>query len=128
MEWEEDYAFTDHENEPPLCLIFHKLLGQNKGNNVKCLHETNHKNFSSKFPPKPDVRKRKLTELKSALPSQQRFMKIFSKESDATTVASFLMSLNIARSKRPYSDCIFVKKNITDVVAVLDPNSKKLQG
>ena len=37
------------------------------------------------------------------------------------------MSWNIARSKHPYSDCEFVKKNITDVVAVLDPNNKKLQ-
>ena len=54
-------------------------------------------------------------------------MKVFSKESDATTEASFLMSWNIARSKHPYFDCEFVKKNITDVVAVLDPNNKKLQ-
>ena len=53
-------------------------------------------------------------------------MKVFSKESDATTEASFLTSRNIARSKHPYSDCEFVKKNITDVVAVLDPNNKKL--
>ena len=65
-----------------------------------------------------------LTELKSALAGQQRFMKVFRKESDATTEASFLMSWNIVRSKHPYSDCEFVKKNITDVVAVLDPNNK----
>ena len=37
------------------------------------------------------------------------------------------MSWNIARSKHPYSDCEFVKKNITDVVAVLDPYNTKLQ-
>ena len=37
------------------------------------------------------------------------------------------MSWSIARSKHPYSDCEFVKKNIADVVAVLDPNNKKLQ-
>ena len=54
-------------------------------------------------------------------------MKVFSKESDATTEASFLMSWNIARFKHPYFDYEFVKKNITDVVAVLDPNNKKLQ-
>ena len=54
-------------------------------------------------------------------------MKVFSKESNATTEASFLMSWSIARSKHPYSDFEFVKKNITDVVAVLDPNNKKLQ-
>ena len=126
VEWEEDYAFTAHENKP-LCLICHQLLGQNKGCNVKRHHETNHKNFSSKFPPKSEVRKSKLTELKSALASQQRFMKVFNKESDATTEASFLMSWSIAHSKHPYSDCEFVKKNITDLIAVLDLNNKKLQ-
>ena len=126
VEWEEDHAFTVYENKP-LCVICHKLLGQNKGSNIKRHHETNHKNFSRKFPPKSEVRKSKLTELKSALASQQRFMKVFSEECDATTEASFLMSWNTARSKHPYSDCKFVKKNITDVVAVLDPNNKKLQ-
>ena len=54
-------------------------------------------------------------------------MKVFSKESDATTEASFLMSWSIARSKHPHSDSESVKKNLTDVVAVLDPNNKKLQ-
>ena len=34
VEWEEDYAFTVHENKP-LCLICRKLLGQNNGSNVK---------------------------------------------------------------------------------------------
>ena len=126
VEWKEANAITFHENKS-LCLICHKLLGQNKGSNVKCHHETNHKNFSSKFPPKSEARKTKLTELKFVQASQQRFMKVFSKESDARTEASFLMSWNIARSKHPYSDCEFVKKNITDVVAVLDPNNKKLQ-
>ena len=61
VEWEEDCAFTVHENKP-LCLICHKLLGQNKGSNVKRHHETNYKNFSSKFLPKSEVRKSKLAE------------------------------------------------------------------
>ena len=104
VEWEEDYAFNIHENKP-LCLICHKLLDQSKGSSVKRHHETNHKNFSSKFPPKSEVRKSKLTALKSALASQQRFMKVFSKESNATTEASFLTSWNTACSKHPYSDC-----------------------
>ena len=44
-----------------------------------------------------------------------------------TTEASFVISWNIARAKRPYSDSEFVKKNIAEVVAVLDPNNTKLQ-
>ena len=126
VEWEEDYAFTAHKNKP-LCLICYKLVGQNKDSNAKRHHKTNHKNFSSKFPPKSKVRKSKLTELKSALASQHRFLKVFSKESDVTIEVSFHMSWSIMCSKHPYSDCEFVKKNITDAVVVLDPNNKKLQ-
>ena len=40
------------------------------------------------------------------------------------TKASFLMPWNIARFRHPYSDCDIMKKNITDVVAVLDLNTK----
>ncbi|CAK8686285.1 unnamed protein product [Clavelina lepadiformis] len=58
----------------------------------------NHENFSSNYPPKSDIRKSKLTELKSALKSQQRFIKVFSMESDAMTEASFVMS--------QYSKCV----------------------
>ena len=126
VEWEQDYAFTVHENKP-LCLIRHKLLSQNKGSNAKRHHETNHKDFSSKFPQKSEIRKTMVTELKSKLASQQQFMKVFSKESHAVNEASFLISWNIACSKHPYSNCEIVKKNITDVVAVLDPSNKKLQ-
>ena len=74
-----------------LCLIFHKLLSQNKDSNVKRHHETNHKNFSSKFSPKSELRKSKLAELKSALASQQWFIKVFSKESDGMTEASYVL-------------------------------------
>ena len=37
VEWEEDYAFTVHENKH-LCLICHKSLGQNKGSMYVCMY------------------------------------------------------------------------------------------
>ena len=54
-------------------------------------------------------------------------MKTFSKEADTTAEASFIISWNIARFKHPYSDGEFIKKNISEVVAVLDPKNTKLQ-
>ena len=39
VEWEENYAFTIHENKF-LCLICYKLLDQNKGRNAKRHYET----------------------------------------------------------------------------------------
>ena len=57
----------------------------------------------------------------------QKFIEVFSKQSNATTEASFVMSWNIACSKHSPSDCEFVKKNITEVVLVLNLKNKKLQ-
>jgi hypothetical protein len=65
--------------------------------------------------------------LKSSLNSQQTLLTTFSKEADTTTEASFVISWNIARAKRPYSDGEFVKKNIAEVGAVLDSNNTSLQ-
>ncbi|XP_061468686.1 general transcription factor II-I repeat domain-containing protein 2-like [Rhineura floridana] len=75
---------------------------------------------------KSELRKNKLTVLKSSLNSQQTLLTMFSKEADTTTEASFVISGNIARAKCRYSDGEFVK-NIAEVVAVLDPNNTKLQ-
>ena len=98
-----------------LCVQFAiSCLVHNEGTNEKRHDETNHTNFTSKLPPKSEVRKSKSTELKSAIATQQRFMSVFSKEFDATTEASFLKSWNIARFKNPNSDCESVKKYITD--------------
>ena len=55
----EDYAFTGQDNKP-LGLICHNLLGQNKCSNVKRHYETNHKNFSNNFPPKSEVKKKQV--------------------------------------------------------------------
>jgi len=69
----------------------------------------------------------KLTELKSSLNSQQMLLKTCCKEADTTAEANFVISWNTAWSKHPYSDGEFMKKNISEVIAVLDPNNTKLQ-
>ena len=50
----------------------------------------------------------------------------FTKEADVTTEASYAIAWNIARSKHPYSDGEFLKKNILQVVSTLDPSNKWL--
>lgn len=125
-EWEEDFAFTV-KGDKPLCLIYHVSLSQYKASNLKRHYETNHKNFSYDYPPKSELRRKELTVFKSSLNSQRTLLTAFSKEADTATEASFVLSWNIARAKCPYSDGEFVKKNIAEVVAVLDPNNAKFQ-
>ena len=125
-EWEEEFGFTDNGGKP-VCLICHASLNHYKTSNLKRHYEAKHKKFHTNYPPKSELRKNKLNELKSSLNAQQNLLKTFSKEADTTTEASFIISWNIARFKHPYSDGEFIKKNISEVVAVLDPKNTKLQ-
>lgn len=70
--------------------------------------------------------KNTLTGLKSAQNSQRTLLTTFNKEADTMIEASFVTSWNFARAKWPYFHGESVKKNIAEVVAMLDPNSTKL--
>ena len=125
-EREGEFAFTDNGGKP-LCLVCHDSLSHYKASNMKRHHETRHSNFSNNYPLKSALRRSKLTELKSLLNSQQTLIKTFNNEGDTTTEASFIISWNIARAKHSYSDGEFVKKNIAENIAVLDPTNRKSQ-
>ena len=75
---------------PAMCLS----LSHYKASNLKHHCETDHKNFSYDFPVKSELRKTKLTVLKSPLNSQRTLLTMLSKEADTTTEASFVMSWN----------------------------------
>jgi hypothetical protein len=124
-EWEVKFAFQEKGNNP-LCLICQTVLAHNKKESVKRHYETNHQKFSSDFPLHSEVRKIKIQSLKSHLSGQQTLLSSFRKEADIATEASFLIAWNIARSKHPYSDGEFVKKNISEVLSLLDPSNSKL--
>ena len=114
------------------------LLIITKRVNMKRHHETRHSNFSNNYPLKSALRRSKLTELKSLLNSQQTLIKTFNNEGDTTNYImdyyimtslyhDFIISWNIARAKHSYSDGEFVKKNIAEDIAVLDPTNRKSQ-
>ena len=94
---------------------------------MKRHHKTRHSNFSNNYPLKSRLRRSKLTELKSQLNSQLTLMKMLNKDDDTTTEASFNVSRNIALAKHTYSDGEFIKKNIAEIIAVLDPNNSNLR-
>ena len=125
VKWEDNFAFKENGNKP-MCLICSAVLANNKKEGVKRHYETNHQKFSSDFPLKSEVRKLKIQSLKLNLSGQQTLLTSFRKEADIATEASFLIAWNIARAKHPYSDGEFVKKNISEVLSILDPSNSKL--
>lgn len=52
---------------------------------------------------------------------------MFTKEADLTTEAGFILAFNIAKAKKPYTEGEFIKKNMAQVIFVLEPENRKLQ-
>lgn len=78
--------------------------------NLKRHHDTNHRSYNRDFHVGSRLRKTKLKSLKEKLHGQSRVMSMFTKETDLTTEAGFILAFNIAQ-----------------VISVLEPENKKLQ-
>lgn len=125
-EWEEEFVFVER-NGKPTCLLCQATLSQFKASNLKRHHDTHHSTFNKDFPVGSVLRKTKLSSMKEKLHGQSKVMSMFTKEADLTTEAGFAVAFNIAKSKKPYTEGDFVKKNITQVISILDPENKRLQ-
>lgn len=125
-EWEEEFMFVER-NGKPMCLLCQVLLSQFKASNLKRHHDSNHSEFKTKFPIGSELRKTKVKSAKEKLQGERMFMSVFTKESDLTTEASFALAFNIAKAKKPYTEGEFVKKNMAQIISILDPENEKLQ-
>jgi hypothetical protein len=72
------------------------------------------------------LRRTTVLSLKEKLHSQSKVMSMLTTEADVTTEAGLILAFNITRAKHSYTEGQFVKKNIAQVISVLDPENKKL--
>ncbi|CAL9684523.1 unnamed protein product [Knipowitschia caucasica] len=71
-QWEEDYFFMMTFSKC-VCLICQSTIAIPKKGNVERHFRTMHRKYDTDFPPKSELRKRKVKELKSQLSGQQSF-------------------------------------------------------
>ncbi|CAN7940767.1 unnamed protein product [Ixodes hexagonus] len=71
------------------------------------------------------VREHTVTQLKAALGKQQDLFKKAAKASDETVRASFVISELIAKSSKPFTEGLFVKKCLLEVADATHPSMKK---
>ena len=90
LEWEEDFFSQCHSK--CVCLICQSTIAIPKKGNVERHFRTVHRNHDTDFPPKSELRKRKVKELKSQLSGQQPFFSKLSSKAKAVTEASFWVS------------------------------------
>uniref|UniRef100_A0A8C4X7H4 HAT C-terminal dimerisation domain-containing protein n=1 Tax=Erpetoichthys calabaricus TaxID=27687 RepID=A0A8C4X7H4_ERPCA len=108
VEWTELFAFIQNSNGLPTCLICQEKLAHNKKSNLERHFTTKHASFGSKYPA-GDARKKAVEELQK---SQQKSSSVFNywvQSSNNVNIASFIVSQEIAKRGKPYTDGEYIK-------------------
>ena len=122
-EWEEDYFFTMN-NLKCVCLICHVSPALAKKGNLERHFKSFHKKYDSDFPPKSELRKRKIRELKAQFSSQQALFTRATSKSKAATIASFRVSRVLSKHKKPFQDGEIFKEAFLEAADSLFENFK----
>lgn len=108
-EWEEDYFFTMNQLKC-VCLICYASPALSKKGNLERHFKSCHKKYDTDFPPKSELRKRKVHELKSQFSAKQNLFTGARSKSRAATIASFRVSRVPAQHKKAFQDGEIMKE------------------
>ncbi|GBN63914.1 hypothetical protein AVEN_135852-1, partial [Araneus ventricosus] len=107
QDWTESFAFICNTDGLSTCLIFHEKLAHNKKSNLERHFTTKHTQFAGKYPT-GDARKKAVEELQKK--QQLSFMlSNWAQSSNNINLASFAVSLEIAKRGKPFTDSEYVK-------------------
>uniref|UniRef100_A0AAQ4S2T7 HAT C-terminal dimerisation domain-containing protein n=1 Tax=Gasterosteus aculeatus aculeatus TaxID=481459 RepID=A0AAQ4S2T7_GASAC len=93
-----------------VCLVCQSTVAIPKKGNVERHFRTLHGKYDTEFPPKSELRKTKVKELKSQLLGQQSFFTQATSKAKAATEASFRVSHIIVKNKKSFQDGEMVKE------------------
>ncbi|GBN05242.1 hypothetical protein AVEN_57670-1 [Araneus ventricosus] len=107
QDWTESFAFICNTDGLPTCLICHEKLAHNKKSNLERHFTTKHIQLAGKYPT-GDAQKKAVEELKKK--NQSIFMlSNWAQSSNNANLASFGVSLEIAKRGKPFTDGEYVK-------------------
>ncbi|KAL4154133.1 hypothetical protein QTP88_001966 [Uroleucon formosanum] len=105
--WENDYLFIINKQKKPQCLVCLSVIAVLKEYNLKRHYMTNHLSKYEKYI--GDVRESVVIDLKRKLQSQQNVMIKATTSQQSSLLASYIISNEIAKSKKSLSNGEFVK-------------------
>ncbi|XP_051259245.1 general transcription factor II-I repeat domain-containing protein 2-like [Dicentrarchus labrax] len=117
-EWEEDFSFTMSYSKC-VCLICKSTIAIPKKGNVERHFRTIHKSYNTDFPPKSELRRRKVKELKSQLSGHQAFFSQLTTKAKTTTEASFRVSHVLVKNKKSFQDGEMIKEAFVEAAESL---------
>ncbi|GBN57237.1 hypothetical protein AVEN_113899-1 [Araneus ventricosus] len=101
-DWTESFAFICNTDGLPTCLICHEKLAHNTNSNLERHFTTKHTQFAGKYPT-GDTRKKAVEELRKKQQSRS-MLSNWAQSSNDVNLASFAVSLEIAKRGKPFTD------------------------
>lgn len=108
VEWTENFAFVRNSNGHPTCLICKEKFSHNKKSNLERHFTSKHASFSTKYPV-GDARKKAVEELQKSHDSSTSVFNNWMQSSCNVNMASFVVSQEIAKRGKPYTDGEYIK-------------------
>lgn len=120
----EDLYFVTEVRDTILCLICQQTIAVVKEYNIRRHYETMHKDKYSAYAGK--LRENKVMQLKSAFRKQRSLFTNIIQANEDTVRTSFVISEMIAKSSKPFTEGLFIKKCLLEASGILCPDKKKL--
>lgn len=128
-EWTDEFCFIfTPRNAKPTCLICFQTVALCKKENLKRHFNSCHASFNATYPEKSEKRKQRIS---SMLASYKQSMQTMSRSTSAqenATTASLLVSWNLGKAMKPFTDAEIIKKCAIDMagqVLSFDEKMKK---
>ncbi|GBP21821.1 SCAN domain-containing protein 3 [Eumeta japonica] len=107
-DWTDSFAFICNSDGFPTCLICHEKLAHNKKSNLERHFNTKHTQFASKYPA-GEERKKAVDELQKQIQQSSSMLSNWAQSTSNVNLASFAVSLEIAKKGKPFTDGEYVK-------------------
>ncbi|XP_018578443.1 general transcription factor II-I repeat domain-containing protein 2A-like, partial [Anoplophora glabripennis] len=107
-DWTESFAFICNSEGLPTCLICHEKLAHNKKSNLERHFTKKHIQFASKYPA-GEERKKAVDELQKQKQQSSSMLSNWTQSTSNVNLASFAISLEIAKKGKPFTDGEYVK-------------------
>ena len=114
-------------NEDSLCLICYQTVLEKKEGKLECHFFGKHKNYAQKYPLGLQSQTDKFNQLQRGLAQQQLVFKLQRGKTEALTVASNIVSWEIVRHIKPFTDGEVIKECMIKVAAQLFPDKPDIQ-
>ena len=103
-DWTNEFMFVPSRGGKPVCLICGFCVSVTKTFNLERHFTTTHPDINTQYPISSELRKDFIAKKRSYLTSQQSFFTKANEQSNNAVVASYEITLLLARKKKPFTD------------------------